>query len=140
MTNFADRLVEAVRRKKSVVVVGLDPRLDLIPAGIRQRHGAGGAVRPATAARAVVAFNKKVIDAIAPHAVAVKPQIAFYEVYGHAGIEAFEATCEHAAARGLLVIADVKRGDVPDTAEAYARAYLAAPSTRSSGATAPSRS
>ncbi len=127
MTNFADRLVEAIRRKRSVAVVGLDPRLDLLPAEIRQRHGATGAARPAAAARAILAFNKKVIDAVASHAVAVKPQSAFYEVLGHAGVETFEATCAYAADRGLLVVADVKRGDVPDTAEAYARAYLASP-------------
>mgnify|MGYP003869398873 CR=1 FL=1 len=107
-------------------MVGLDPRLELLPAEIRLRHGAGGDARPAAAARAILAFNKKVIDAVAPHAVAVKPQSAFYEIYGSAGVEAFEATCAHAAERGLLVIADVKRGDVPDTAEAYARAYLGA--------------
>jgi orotidine-5'-phosphate decarboxylase len=126
MQPFADRLVDAVRRKRSVVVVGLDPRLDLLPAELRLRHGAAPD-RPAAAARAILAFNKKVIDAIAPHAVAVKPQSAFYEVYGHEGVAAFEATCAHAADRGLLVIADVKRGDVPDTAEAYARAYLGSP-------------
>jgi orotidine-5'-phosphate decarboxylase len=124
MSNFADRLVEAIRRKRSTVVVGLDPRLDLLPSDLRLRHGAGGTARPAAASRAILAFNKKVIDAVAPHAVAVKPQSAFYEIYGHEGVDAFEATCAYAADRGLLVIADVKRGDVPDTAEAYARAYL----------------
>lgn len=127
MSNFADRLIEVVRRKGSAVVVGLDPRLDQIPAELRLRHNAGGRARPAAAARAILAFNKGVIDAVAPHAAAVKPQSAFYEMWGHDGVEAFEATCAYAAGRGLLVIADVKRGDVPDTAEAYAQAFLASP-------------
>jgi orotidine-5'-phosphate decarboxylase len=94
---------------------------------VRRRHGADGSGRPAAAARAILAFNKQVIDAVASHAVAVKPQSAFYELYGHDGVAAFEATCDYAARRGLLVIADVKRGDVPDTAEAYAQAYVRSP-------------
>jgi orotidine-5'-phosphate decarboxylase len=78
----------------------------------------------AETAAAVLAHCRALIDAAAPACVAAKPQLAFFEQLGFAGWLALEATCAHARAAGLLVIADAKRGDVPSTAAAYARALL----------------
>jgi orotidine-5'-phosphate decarboxylase len=121
MKNFADRLVDAVRGKGSRVVVGLDPRLESLPPEFPR--GAPG--DPESAARAILDFNAEVLGIVAPHAAAVKPQIAFYEKLGPAGLAAYIETCRRARGLGLLVIGDVKRGDVPDTAAAYAEAHLA---------------
>jgi orotidine-5'-phosphate decarboxylase len=72
----------------------------------------------------VARFCCGLIDAVAPHAVAVKPQLAFFEQLGSAGLAAFERTCTYARRAGMLVIADGKRGDIGSTARAYAEAYL----------------
>ena len=114
MQNFADRLADAVRRKNSRVVAGLDPRLESLPPEFRRNDPAG----------AVLAFNTEILSLVAPRAVAVKPQIAFYEKLGPPGLAAYAETCRRARDLGLLVIGDVKRGDVPETAAAYAEAHL----------------
>lgn len=120
MNNFADRLVAAIRAKNSRVVVGLDPRLESLPEEFRRNPRKDIEV----AARALLDFNARLIEIVAPHAVAVKPQIAFYEKLGPVGLVVYFATCKHARDNGLLVIGDVKRGDVPDTAKAYADAHF----------------
>jgi orotidine-5'-phosphate decarboxylase len=112
---FADKLAEAVERKRSQLVVGLDPQLELLPVELRGEE---------RAADAFVRFCRGIIDATATHAVAVKPQSAFFEALGADGVRAFEEVCAYAKEVGLLVIADVKRGDVASTARAYAAAYL----------------
>ena len=117
---FADRLAEAVGRKRSQLVVGLDPRLELLPVELR---GAAGLGRGASA-EAMSRFCRGIVDAVSPHAVAVKPQLAFFEALGADGMRAFEHASEYARAAGLLVIADAKRGDIGSTARAYAAAYL----------------
>jgi orotidine-5'-phosphate decarboxylase len=109
MGSFADRLAESVDRKRTQVVVGLDPRPDLIPLEVRDD---------------VPRFCRGIIDAVAPHAVAVKPQLAFFEALGVEGIAALEELCGYARAAGLLVILDGKRGDIGSTARAYSAAYL----------------
>ncbi len=92
-------------------VVGLDPRLDALP----------DAVAPgASPAQRIVAFYESVLPRLARHVAAVKPNIAFFERYGAEGYAAYETTCRRARALGLLVIGDVKRGDIGTTAEAYA--------------------
>jgi orotidine-5'-phosphate decarboxylase len=106
---FADRLAAEVERKRSQLVVGLDPRVDLLPIELRGDVGR---------------FCCGLIDAVAPHAVAVKPQLAFFEALGAPGLAAFEDVCLYARRAGLLVIADGKRGDIGSTARAYAEAYL----------------
>jgi orotidine-5'-phosphate decarboxylase len=121
-TLFADRLAAAVEQKHSQLVVGLDPVLDLLPLELRGDAHLG---RPA-AAEAVARFCCAIVDAIAPHAVAVKPQLAFFEVLGSDGIAAFERVARYAYDAGLLVVVDGKRGDVGSTARAYADAYLEA--------------
>lgn len=117
MKNFADRLVEAVRGKKSRVVVGLDPQVERLPEPFL------GAAR-GNPAKAILDFNLRVLDIVGSHAAAVKPQSAFYEKLGPEGAAAYAGTCRAARERGLLVIGDVKRGDVPETARAYAEAHL----------------
>ena len=119
-THFADRLAEAVEHKRSQLVVGLDPRPDLLPVELRGEAHLG---RP-DAANACGRFCRGIVDAVAPHVVAVKPQVAFFEALGSDGIRAFENVCAYARAAGLQVIADAKRGDIGSTARAYAAAYL----------------
>src|SRR2546422_2208486 len=109
VTHFSDRLAEAVERKRSQLVVGLDPVSERLPAGV---------------AGDIEAFCCGIVDAVAEHAVAVKPQSAFFEAHGHEGVRSFERVCAHARAAGLLVIADAKRGDIPSTARAYATAFI----------------
>src|SRR5918912_408937 len=120
VTSFGDRVAEAVERKRSQLVVGLDPRLDLLPVELK---GDAHVARSA-AADAIARFCCGVVDAVAPHAVGVKPQLAFFEALGADGLRAFEQVCEYARSAGLLVIADAKRGDIGSTARAYAAAYL----------------
>jgi orotidine-5'-phosphate decarboxylase len=106
---FADRLAAEVERKRSQLVVGLDPQAELMPVEL------GGDVER---------FCCGIVDAVAPHAVAVKPQLAFFEVLGADGMAAFAGVCGYARRAGLLVIADGKRGDIGSTARAYASAYI----------------
>jgi orotidine-5'-phosphate decarboxylase len=117
---FADRLAGAVERKRSQLVVGLDPHPDLLPVELRGDAHLG---RDHVAA-AVARFCCGIVDAVAPHVVAVKPQLAFFEALGADGVRAFEETCAYARAAGLLVIADAKRGDIGSTARAYSGAYV----------------
>ena len=119
-THFADRLAEAVERKRSQLVVGLDPRPDHLPVELRgeAHHGRE------EAAAACERFCRGLVDAVAPYVVAVKPQIAFFEALGSDGIRAFEEVCAYSRAAGLQVIADAKRGDIGSTARAYVTAFL----------------
>ena len=117
---FGDRLAAEVERKRSQLVVGLDPRLDALPMELRGEAVLGRAA----AASAVARFCKGIVDAVGPYVVAVKPQSAFFEALGADGFRALEEVCEYARAAGLLVIADVKRGDIGSTARAYVAAYL----------------
>ena len=118
---FADRLIQSVRAKGNPCVVGLDPRIDLMPAFIKS--GRGEPTRDVVRSL-ITEFHQLVIDTVAGLVPAVKPQLAFFEQYGSAGIEAFENTVAYARERGLLVIADGKRNDIASTAEAYAAAFL----------------
>lgn len=122
--NFADRLWAAIAHKGSAVVVGLDPRLDSLPgtlvASCRREYG--DSVQ--AAAEALWRFNREIIDAVHDLVPAVKPQLAFYERYGLAGIQAFVRTVQYARQAGLLVIADGKRNDIGSTAVGYAEAFL----------------
>ena len=129
---FSDRLAEAVERKRTQLVVGLDPRPDLLPVELRGDAHLGRD----HVADAVARFCCGIVDAVAPHVVAVKPQLAFFEALGSDGVRALEETCAYARAAGLLVIADAKRGDIGSTSRAYAAAYLEAaaePPVRDSG-------
>src|SRR3954470_4538135 len=107
--------------RRSVLCVGLDPRPDLFPDEVFRGVRDG----PAGLARAMERFCTGIVDAVAEHAVAVKPQLAFFEQAGHNGLAAVERIADYARERGLLVIADGKRGDIGSSGEASASAYLA---------------
>jgi orotidine-5'-phosphate decarboxylase len=119
--SFADRLAAAVAEKASSVCVGLDPRIDLLPPDLVTGLKPGRAGR----ARAYERFCVQLIESVVEEAVAVKPQVAFFEALGGYGLTALERVCAAAGEHGLLVIADAKRGDIGSTAQAYAEAWLA---------------
>ncbi len=121
---FAERLRRAVAAT-APVVVGIDPRIDQLPAPLRRPlAGLSGAAWRRAAAAAVERWSADVIRAVAGLVPAVKPQSAFFEQLGAPGVAALEACCRAAREAGLLVLLDVKRGDIGSTAEAYARATL----------------
>ena len=117
MPPFPDRLADAVRRK-GPLCVGLDPRWESLPAAVR----AAAADRPADALRA---FCIRVIELVEPYAGVVKPQAAFFELFGPAGMAAMADVLAAARAAGLVTVLDAKRGDVASTAAAYADAAFA---------------
>jgi orotidine-5'-phosphate decarboxylase len=119
-TVFSDRLAEVVERKRSQLVVGLDPRPELLPAELRGEAALGRAGAAAACGR----FCCGIVDAVAPYAAGVKPQAACFEALGADGMRALEEVCAYARAAGLIVLLDGKRGDVGSTARAYAAAYL----------------
>lgn len=121
---FIDRLIEQIRSKKTPCVVGLDPSLERMPASWLQKQGISKQSSLADCAAAIYQYNLMVLDAIADLVPAVKPQSAYYELFGAAGILALEKTMMAASDRGLLVVLDVKRGDIASTAKAYAQSYL----------------
>ncbi len=129
MTHYADRLTAAMVRKHSRVCVGLDPRSQYLPEVLRHSAARG----PEQAAEAHLRHCCMVLEAVAPHVVAAKPQAAFFEALGPAGYAALWQVIAYARAVDLIVILDAKRSDIGSTAAAYAEAYL----TPVSGLTAP---
>jgi orotidine-5'-phosphate decarboxylase len=120
MKNFADSLIKEIKKKKSHVVVGLDPDYDKLPqclikASVASMKGIGAAITE---------FNCELIDAVYEFVPAVKPQIAFFERYGIEGIKAFVETIEYAKRKGLIVIEDAKRNDIGSTAIAYSEGHI----------------
>lgn len=115
-----DSLINAIRAKENPTVVGLDPSLNLVPAGLKEEGFETYGKTPKAVAEIFLAFNKAIIDAVADIVPAVKPQIAMYEQYGLEGIDAYLKTVSYAKEKGLIVIGDIKRGDISSTAEAYA--------------------
>jgi orotidine-5'-phosphate decarboxylase len=124
---FADRLADAVRARGTPVIVGLDPRVELLPASLQPSSR-----EPATVAEAYRHFCNGVIDVVAPLVPAVKPQAAFFEAWGRDGVAALADVIAYARSKGLLVILDAKRGDVGSTAEAYAHGLLGGASSQRS--------
>ncbi len=123
---FIDRLIEKVRQKNSHVCVGLDPHLNLIPPFLFRESRSITDSEESALAMAVTLFNQIIIDHIADIAVAVKPQMAFYELLGFQGMIALRDTISYAREKGLIVILDGKRNDIGSTAAAYAATYLTA--------------
>jgi orotidine-5'-phosphate decarboxylase len=115
-----DRLIERIDACGAPVVVGLDPVCSMVPERLIteavETHGRG----LAAAAHMLAAFSREIIDAVSDLTPAVKPQIAMYERFGPEGLAAYAETAAYARSKGLLVIGDVKRGDISSTAEAYA--------------------
>ena len=120
MKNAIDNLIDKIKEKNNPTVIGLDPRYEMIPKCITQKY----APTLEGASKAILEFNKRLIDATYDIIPAVKPQIAFYEMLGIEGMKAFKETCEYAKQKGMLVIADIKRGDIGSTAEGYSNAFL----------------
>lgn len=118
-----DKLIQQIVEKKNPTVLGLDPMLEYLPDTLIEKHCRNG-INLETAANAIFEFNKRIIDAVHELIPAVKIQIAYYEMYGPAGLEVFKATSEYARERGMIIIGDVKRNDIGSTAKAYSSAYL----------------
>jgi orotidine-5'-phosphate decarboxylase len=117
--HFADRLADAVRRKGTALCVGLDPRWEQLPLELTQRHGG------TTLERVAAAFEElclRVLDIVAPLVPVVKPQSAFFEACGPAGLTALQRVLARARQLGLVTILDGKRNDIASTATAYAEA------------------
>lgn len=121
---LSDRLISEIIKKESPIVVGLDPRLDMIPEEIRNKHFKIYGETLKAVSECIIEFNRGIIDAITPHVPAVKPQIAFYEQYGIEGLIAYQDACMYAKENGLIVVGDVKRGDIGSTSKAYSIAHL----------------
>ncbi len=119
-----DKLIEKIQEKENPTVVGLDPRLNFIPEHIKNDAYEKFGKTPEGAAEAFYQFNCQIIDAIYDIVPAVKPQIAMYEQYGGAGIEAYIKTIKYAKEKELVIIGDIKRGDISTTAEAYADGHI----------------
>ena len=108
-----DELVHQIRKKQSFLCVGLDPVLEKIPAHLRNLEDP------------IFEFNKRIIDATAPFAVAFKPNTAFYEAQGVKGWESLEKTIRYIP-KDCFIIADAKRGDIGNTSTAYAKTFFEA--------------
>lgn len=121
MNHFADQILTKCEEKNSVLVVGLDPNISLFPDFFLPSKESATLEE---IGEAIYQFNKHVIDAIHTDVAAVKPQLAYYEVYGTYGLTALEKTIQYAKSKGLIVINDAKRNDIGSTAAAYAEAFL----------------
>lgn len=119
-----DRLCAAILEKNNPTVAGLDPKLDFIPAFIKEASFLKYGNTLEGAADALLTFNKGLIDALYDIVPAVKPQCAYYEMYGWQGVKALYETVQYAKEKGLFVITDGKRNDIGTTMEAYAAAHL----------------
>jgi orotidine-5'-phosphate decarboxylase len=119
-----DILIEKIKQKNNPTVAGLDPVLDYIPRHIIEESFKNYGKNLTGATEAIHTFNCALIDALCDIVPAVKPQSAYYEMYGWRGVCVLERTIKYAKSKGLYVIADVKRNDIGSTAAAYASAYL----------------
>ena len=119
-----DRLIKGIKEMNNPTVAGLDPKLDYIPEYIRQAAYEKYGKTLEGAAEALFEFNKGLIDALCDIVPAVKPQAAYYEMYGWQGVRALERTIAYAKSKGMFVITDGKRNDIGTTMEAYAKAHL----------------
>ena len=119
-----DKLVEKIKKTGAPIVVGLDPMLDYIPGQIKEKAFAEYGETLAGAAEALWQFNREIIDHTYDLVPAVKPQIAMYEQFGIEGLKVFQRTVDYCKEKDLIVIGDVKRGDIGSTSAAYAAAHL----------------
>jgi orotidine-5'-phosphate decarboxylase len=117
---FGEQLAQAVLEKKNPVCVGLDPRLSGLPDALKPTDETSHAA----VAQSFEKFCIEIIDVVSPLVPIVKPQVAFFEQYGPEGMLALKHVIAYAFSKGLLVIADAKRGDIGTTAEAYAQAWM----------------
>ena len=119
-----DRLIKKIDSMQNPTVAGLDPKLDFVPDFIKKAAFAEYGKTLEGAAAALLVFNKGLIDALCDIVPAVKPQAAYYEMYGWQGVKALCETISYARSKGMFVITDGKRNDIGATMEAYAAAHL----------------
>lgn len=119
-----DTLIEKIKEKGNPTVAGLDPKLAYLPEEMKKKAFDQYGETFEGAANAIFEFNKELIDALYDIVPAVKPQSAYYEMYGIEGIKCLKKTIDYAKEKGMYVILDAKRGDIGATSEAYATAYL----------------
>ena len=115
-----DRLITKIKATENPTVVGLDPTYSMIPSIIKEEALAVYGKTPKAVAQMMIRFNKAIIDEVHDLIPAVKPQIAMYEQYGLEGIRAYMETIQYAKSKDLVIIGDIKRGDIASTAGAYA--------------------
>lgn len=123
--HFADRLIGAIQKKQSPICVGIDPILASMPDAVFKSGRDKATGDAACAVDAIFEFTMRVLKIVAPHAPVVKFQSAYFEQFHHEGVEAYFQLIQEASAMGLLVIGDIKRGDIGSTASAYAAGHLA---------------
>jgi len=119
-----DKLIEKIKKTGAPVVVGLDPTMKLVPEHIKKTAFEEKGETLEGAAEAIWQFNKQIVDKVYDLIPAVKPQIAMYEQFGIPGLVAFNNTVDYCKEKGLVVIGDIKRGDIGSTSAAYAVAHL----------------
>lgn len=122
--NQMDLMIDRIIEKHNPTVAGLDTRVEYLPEEFIAELGIGAIDTMEKAAQAILAYNKRLIKALCDIVPAVKVQIAYYEMYGVAGMKAFEETLKAAHEAGMSVMVDAKRNDIGATAEAYATSYL----------------
>ena len=119
-----NRLIAGIKKTGAPIVVGLDPTMKLLPPSLYKDAVKEYGETPEAVADAFFKYNKGIVDAVADLVPAVKPQIAMYESYGIPGLIAFKKTVDYCHERGLVVIGDIKRGDIGSTSEAYALGHV----------------
>jgi len=119
-----NRLIANIKKTNAPIVVGLDPMMKFVPEYIKKANFQEYGETLTGAAEAVWQYNKGIIDAVCDLIPAVKPQIAMYEQFGIPGLAVFKRTVDYCKEKGLVVIGDIKRGDIGSTAEAYATGHL----------------
>ena len=119
-----NKLVSKIQKLEAPIVVGLDPMLNYVPEHVQKKAYAEYGETLKGAGEAIFAYNKAIIDATHDLIPAVKPQIAMYEQFGIEGLIAFQKTCEYAKSKDLVIIGDIKRGDIGSTSAAYAVGHV----------------
>ena len=119
-----NKLVENIKKTNAPIVVGLDPMLNYIPDQVKAKAFAEFGETLEGAAEAIWQFNKEIVDKTYDLIPAVKPQIAMYEQFGIPGLAAFKKTVDYCKEKGLVVIGDIKRGDIGSTSAAYAVGHI----------------
>ncbi len=119
-----NQLVDKIKKTQAPIVVGLDPMIDYVPKKILEKAIKEQGETLEAAGTAIWEYNKGIIDAVSDLIPAVKPQIAMYEQFGIPGLTAFKKTVDYCKEKGLVVIGDVKRGDIGSTSTAYANGHL----------------
>ncbi|HEY8499046.1 MAG TPA: orotidine-5'-phosphate decarboxylase [Clostridia bacterium] len=121
---FIDRLLEKIIQMRNPAVIGLDPLIEYVPQSIREKYSLIYGNTLKACSEAILEFNKRLLDAVCDIIPAVKPQSAYYEMYGSEGVRTLIETIRYAREKGFIVIVDAKRNDIGSTATAYSSAYL----------------